>query len=90
MRFRYEAETGKPSEVLADGSMLEICAAIGKLMRTLWFRMSEGERIIFKLAIQAVMSDESPTWTQPSGTFVDASELLRMQSSAGQEGSFQP
>lgn len=79
MRLRYIKESGRPIELLADGSMIEITEAIGRLAQQIWCGLDGVERELFKMAVQAITSDESPVWSAPNGIIVDLSELLRRQ-----------
>lgn len=77
MRLRYIREPEQPTELLAEGSMIEIAAAIGCLIQTIWYRLDGVEREIFKMAVKVSTSDESPVWSAPNGIIVDVSELQR-------------
>lgn len=77
MRLRFIKEPGQPTELLVDGSMIEVSAEIGRMIQRIWYGLNGLERELFKLAIKAVVEDDSPVWSAPEGLFVDASELLR-------------
>ena len=77
MTLRYIKEPGKPTELMVDGSMLEVTAEIGKMIQQIWYKLNLIERLTFRLAIKVLVEDDSPVWSSPSGITVDASELLR-------------
>ncbi len=77
MRLRYIKEPGQLTELLVDGSMIEVTAEIGRLIQRIWYGLDGVDRELFKMAVQAITSDESPTWSAPIGITVDSSELLR-------------
>ena len=80
MRLCFIKEPGQPMELLVDGSMIEVTAAIGMMIQHIWYGLPFPQQLLFKAAIQTVVTDESPTWSAPSGITVDASELLRRAS----------
>lgn len=77
MRLHYIKEPEQPTELLVDGSMIEVTAEIGRLIQQIWYGLDGVEREVFKMEVQATTSDESPVWSAPGGITVDASELLR-------------
>lgn len=84
MRLRYIKEPGQATELLVDGSMIEVTAEIGRMIQRIWYGLDGKDRLMFKLAIQVTVMDESPVWSAPKGVTVDASELLRQVKEAAE------
>lgn len=74
-------ESGKPTVLEAEGSLLEIIAGIGKITQGIAAQMRGTDLEQFRRGMQMVMSNISPVWEPPEGITIDPSQLLREKES---------
>ena len=70
-----------------QGDVVEITAAIGRLIQQVFLKMPEEIRPVFRAAMQHVAAEDSPVW-QPDGEesiCIDVGALRRQQREAGDQ-----
>lgn len=79
IKWDYISENGH-AEMQAEinGSLLGLTAAIARLIRHVYNQTPEVLRPMFQKAVQAVTSDDSPTWSPEQGVKIDLNALKNM------------
>ena len=90
MNLKYSFErvkSGTQIRLEYEDNVVEITAAIGRLIQQVFLKMPEEIRFMFRTAMQHVVAEDSPVW-QPNGEesiCIDVGALRRQQREAGDQ-----
>lgn len=88
LRYSYEkVRNGISIGLEVQGDVIEVTAAIGRLIQQVFLKMPEEIRPAFRAAMQHVVAEDSPVW-QPEGEesiCIDVGALRRQQREAGDQ-----
>lgn len=77
LKYEYREEKNKPTEIRLEacGNMVDMTAAVGRLIQQLYFKMPEILRPMFKHAMQHLPDDDSPIWNPDEWIEIDMQAL---------------
>lgn len=88
LKYSFErVKSGTQIRLEYEGNVVEITAAIGRLIQQVFLKTPEEIRPVFRAAMQHVVAEDSPVW-QPDGEesiCIDVGALRRQQREAGDQ-----
>lgn len=88
LKYSYEkVKNGTQIRLEIQGNVVEVTAAIGRLIQHVFLNTPEEIRPAFRTAMQHVVAEDSPVW-QPEGEesiCIDVGALRRQQREAGDQ-----
>lgn len=82
MKLLYEYEKkpiGIQIKLETGGDLVNLTAAVGRLMGQLYFNLPPFERLAFRSACHAITKDDSPIWKPEEGIKIDLAALKKQR-----------